>query len=93
MSIPQDLELLIYKYKHELCMVEIRKELSYNIILTNDITSYLRHKTIFSTRKKLYNQQYEKLSLYFENKIYRYIHSKSFWKSLFYITKPVHILF
>lgn len=96
-SLPMDVEVLIYRYLHEMKMIEVLRSLGHDLSQSKLILDYFQRKSYYPylIRHKLYNSEFftKISSKYFKNKVYKYIHYKLLTRCLLSIVKNQHILF
>uniref|UniRef100_A0A6C0DDF1 Uncharacterized protein n=1 Tax=viral metagenome TaxID=1070528 RepID=A0A6C0DDF1_9ZZZZ len=75
MYLPYDIELIIYRYLHEMKMISIRKELKETLIFITDCKNFFRLYI-----PKLFMERFYKCDFFnnpfFSKTIHKYIHSR-----------------
>jgi len=89
-NLPYEVELIIYRYFHELNMIELKKELKSQHKQIDFTMTYLQNRSFYPyyiyNRLKIYG-------VYAKNKISKYVHRKKLSRCLLSIIKPVHIFY
>lgn len=90
-SFPYDIELMIFRYIHEMNMCNVRSELLQSMFLMQHSMSYLQKRDSISYN--LFNRLYKRIdNRYVKTKIGKYIHYKGMLRCFRYIIKPTHII-
>lgn len=98
--LPMDVEVLIYRYLHEMKMIEVLRSLRHDLSQSKLILDYFQRKSFYPylIRHKLFKSKFfTKMSaFYFKNKVYKYVHYKLMLKcfpSIITRIKNQHIMF
>jgi hypothetical protein len=94
--LPHDVEKLIYRNVHEMNMREVMTQLREGFCEMNDVLLYLQRKAFYPYRIRLYilkEYAFKETSIYYSNKVCRYIHYKLFSRCLQLVIRNQHIIF
>lgn len=89
-NLPYDIELIIYKYIHELNLYTVLNQLKKEYNDYNMINNFVKKRVPYHYRICF---RYRKDMNFFIIKIFKHIHYKKFYKCLYHIIKPIHLYF
>lgn len=98
-SLPEDVELMICRYVHEMNMNEVLPSLKEDFLTFNLVFNYLQRRTFYPylIRHRLYKSDFftKISSKYLQDKVYKYIHYKLLSRCLLDISRMgnQHIIF